>query len=267
MCSDGKWRFNRLSYRLHTYFNLLYWYNRGGIMTSIDAIINRQLLRWDLEKKRTEEQPHLPAVPSPIVTISRQSGSRGSYFGSRLALKLGYQRLHREVIDAISESSGYYRKIVASLDDHFRSNLSLMVEAMITGKSFDHNDYLKHLSKVVLSLAELGGVVLMGRGGNLILGPERGFHIRVVCPIETRVENLVKYKGYGPKDARAMIQRSDDIRREFIGKVFKVDIDDPHHYDLVINTALMDVEDLVDVTTAAMKAKTAKLSHREEEGE
>lgn len=236
-------------------------------MTSIDAIINRQLLRWELERKRIEETPHLPFVPAPIVTISRQSGSRGSYFGSRLSLKLGYQRLHREVIDAISESSGYYHKIVASLDDHFRSNLSLMVEAMITGKSFDHNDYVKHLSKVVLSLSALGGVVLMGRGGNLILGPERGFHIRVVCPIEHRIENLVKYKSLGPKEARTIIERSDNIRREFISKVFKVDLDNPHYYDLVINTALMDVEDLVEIATSAMNAKLAKLSHREEEGE
>jgi len=236
-------------------------------MTSIDAIINRQLFRWEQERKRIQETPHVPFVPAPIVTISRQSGSRGSYFGSRLALKLGYQRLHREVIDAISESSGYYGKIVASLDGHFRSNLSLMVEAMITGKSFDHSDYVKHLSKVVLSLSALGGVVLMGRGGNIILGPERGFHMRVVCPLEYRIENLVKYKKLGPKEARTIITRSDTGRKEFIAKVFKVDVDDPHNYDLMINTTLMDVEDLVDIAIAAMRAKMAKLSHKEEEGE
>lgn len=236
-------------------------------MTSIDAIINRQLLRWELERKKTEETPHLHFVPAPIVTISRQTGSRGSYFGSRLALKLGCQRLHREVIDAISESSGYYHKIVASLDEHFRSNLSLMVEAMITGKSFDHGDYVKHLSKVVLSLSELGGVVLMGRGGNLILGPERGFHMRIVCPLETRVQNLVKYKGLGAKEARIIITRSDAGRREFFAKVFKTDIDDPHNYDLVVNSALIDVEDLVDIAISAMNAKLAKLRHKEEEGE
>ena len=236
-------------------------------MTSIDAIINRQLFRWEQERKRIQETPHVPFVPAPIVTISRQSGSRGSYFGSRLALKLGYQRLHREVIDAISESSGYYGKIVASLDDHFRSNLSLMVEAMITGKSFDHGDYVKHLSKVVLSLSALGGVVLMGRGGNLILGPERGFHMRVVCPIEHRIANLVKFKKLGPKEARTIIMRSDAGRKEFISKVFKADVDDPHNYDLMINTALMDVEDLVDIAISAMNAKMAKLSHKEEEGE
>ena len=236
-------------------------------MTSIDAIINRQLLRWEMERKRIEETPHLPFVPAPIVTVSRQTGSRGSYFGSRLALKLGYQRLHREVIDAISESSGYYHKIVASLDDKFRSDLSLMVESMITGRSFDHGDYVKHLSKIVLSLSALGGVVLMGRGGNLILGPERGFHMRVICPLEARVENLVKYKGLGPKEARTIITRSDSGRKEFIAKVFKADVDDPHNYDLMINTALMDVEDLVDIAISAMNAKMAKLRHKEEEGE
>ena len=229
-------------------------------MTSIDAIINRQLFRWEQERKRIQETPHVPFVPAPIVTISRQSGSRGSYFGSRLALKLGYQRLHREVIDAISESSGYYGKIVASLDGHFRSNLSLMVEAMITGKSFDHSDYVKHLSKVVLSLSALGGVVLMGRGGNIILGPERGFHMRVVCPLEYRIENLVKYKQLSPDEAAASVDKSDANRRKFVSQLFDHEIDDPHHYDLTLNSSFMDVEEMVETAAVAIKAKMSKLT-------
>jgi cytidylate kinase len=234
-------------------------------MTSIDAIINRQLLKWELEKKRTEETKQAKFIPSPIITISRQTGSRGSYFGSRLAQKLDYQRLHRDVIDAISVESGYFHKIVESLDNHARSNLSLMVESMITGKSFDHSDYIKHLCKVVLSLSELGGVILMGRGGNFILGPTRGFHIRFVCPVEERVNNLVKFKGITKKEAQKIIDRSDVERTTFIMKVFKSDIDDPRNYDLVINSALMDVEDIVEVAVMALKAKMSRLSHMDEE--
>ena len=234
-------------------------------MTSIDAIINRQILKWELEKRLAVEQPIEQESLAPIVTISRQSGSRGSYFGSRLAQKLRYQRLHREVIDVICRSSGYYRRIIESLDDHFRGDLELTVESMISGQSVDHADYFRYLYQVVLSMSHLGGVVLMGRGGNFILGPERGFHIRVVCPTNQRIENLVKYRECTEKEARRIIETSDAAREEFIQRLFHENIDNPTRYDLVINTALIDIEDLLEVACIALHAKINKLKHLSQE--
>jgi cytidylate kinase len=237
-------------------------------MTSIDTIINRQLLRWEQERQRAQAQPSPAkiAIP-PIVTISRQTGSRGSYFGSRLAQKLGYQRLHREVIDAIVHESGYFRRVIESLDENFRGSLELMVEGMITGQSVDHRDYFGSLCKVVLSMSELGGVVLMGRGGNFILGPSRGFHIRFVCPFETRVQNVMKYLDYSEREAFERVKRSDQERHDFMKKLFHADIDDPTRYDMVVNSERMDVEDLLPVVIAAMQAKMNKLENVKEEGE
>lgn len=228
-------------------------------MTSIDTLIDRQLRRWEIASKGGSEESISQPSPLPIVTISRQSGSRGSYFASRLAQKMDYQRLHREVIDAICRSSGYVKRIVESLDDHFRGNLDLMIEAMLTGQSVDHGDYIRHLAKVILSMSRLGGVVLVGRGGNFILGPNRGFHIRFVAPREKRIENLVKYKEMDEAEAASTIDRTDHDRKQFISKLFEADIDDPVYYDMSINSSLMDVEDLVDVVHRAVKAKFDKL--------
>ena len=231
-------------------------------MTSIEALINRQILKWETEKKLSSESQRIPERPvMPVVTISRQSGSRGSYFGSRLAQRLGYQRLHRDAIDAICTSSGYVKRIVESLDDHHRSELALMVEGLFSGQMVDHADYFRHLYQVVLSMSRLGGVVLMGRGGNFILGPHHGFHLRVICPHQQRIENLIRYRSLSAKDAKDQIEKSDAERRQFISRLFKADIDDPHHYDLIINTSLMDVEDIVEMAAVALRAKMSKLSH------
>lgn len=231
-------------------------------MTSIEAILNRQLLRWELAKRQSEEAAQPAPRPSPIVTISRQTGSRGSYFGSRLAQRLGYQRLHREAIDFVCQSSGYRRRIVESLDGHFRGRLELLVESILTGQAVDLSDYARQLCQIVLSLSELGGVVLIGRGGNFILGPERGFHIRVVCPRHKRIENLIKYKQVEAKAAAEEIDKSDGDRRRFIRELFDVDIDDPRAYDLTINTAMMDIEELVEMVELGVRAKMDKLSNR-----
>lgn len=228
-------------------------------MSIIDGIINRQLMRWELERHRTDEHPTLPPTPPRIITISRQTGSRGSYLATLLAQRLGFQRLHREVIDAISQSSGYYKRLIASLDEHFHSNLEASIEATLTGQWVNHHDYVKHLYRVVHSMAELGGVVLMGRGGNFILGPNRGFHIRVVCPEEARIGNLVAYKQMSLSEAKHRIQQSDKERQEFIAKVYHANIDNPMHYDLVLNSGQMDIDRLVDIAELAFQAKMVRL--------
>ena len=230
-------------------------------MTSIEAIINRQLLKWEFESKVEGEPEKAHPHPNPIVTISRQSGSRGSYFGSRLAQRLGFQRLHREAIELVSRSTGYQKRILESLDGHFRDRLELMVESILTGSAIDYTDYTRQLCRMVLSMSQLGGVILMGRGGNHILGPKRGFHIRVVCPKEKRIENLVKYKEITEDEAVEVIEKSDTDRKRFVKQVFSADIDDPHHYDLVVNTSYMDIEDLVETTVIAYRAKMNKLTY------
>lgn len=230
-------------------------------MTSIEAIINRQFKRWEHEQRAQPKAEPLKELPLPIVTVSRQSGSRGSYFASRLAQKLGYQRIHREVIDAISTSSGYRTRLIEALDERFRNELEVLVEAVLTGQSVDNMDYARQLCKVVLSMSRLGGVVVVGRGSNFILGSRRGFHIRFVCPLERRVHNLITYKSITEDEAREYIRESDQHRSHFVKEVFDANIDDPLHYDLVINAEYIDVEELVTMAIEAIKGKMDKLMH------
>jgi len=236
-------------------------------MTSIEALINRQFLLWERQQGTRQEPTVEPVPPPPIVTVSRQTGSRGSYFASRLALSLNFQRLHREVIDAITQSTGNRKRIVESLDEHYRSELAMLVESVLSGQAIDNSDYIRHLCEVVLSMSRLGGVVLVGRGGNFILGPNRGLHIRFICPRTRRIANLVTYKGLTEDQAVEEIDRSDARRREFVRKVFDADIDDPRHYDLVINAHYMDVEELVDAAVVAYRGKMDKLAHLENDGD
>jgi cytidylate kinase len=230
-------------------------------MTSIEAIIERQCRRWEQQQKARPTEPPPRTQPLPIITVSRQSGSRGSYFASRLAQKLGYQRMHREVIDAVCRSTGYRKRIIEALDEHSRSELETLAEAFITGQSVDHSDYVRHLCKVILSMSHLGGIVLVGRGGNFILGPRRGFHIRFVAPRDRRIANLIAYKQLTEEEAEKSIKASDERRRDFIRQVFDADIDCPLHYDLVMNAEFIDVEELVETTVRAIEGKMDKLAH------
>lgn len=229
-------------------------------MPSIDEIINRQFRQWEMQKREREEAPPVRQPPVEIVTVSREHGSRGAHFASLLADRLQYQLIHKEIVEAICASTGYRKRIISSLDEQYRSRLELMVDSIFSGQAVDHSDYFKNLAEVVLSMARLGGVVLVGRAGNFILGANRGFHVRFVCPRQIRIQNLIKYRNLTHEDAVAGLERSDRERRSLIRKVFDADINDPHHYDLVLNSGYIDIERWVEPTIAAIKIKFARLA-------
>ena len=232
-------------------------------MPSIDRILDRQVRRWEAEKVAhvhehgSHDRPG--ATFQPILTVSRQRGSGGTLLAQRLAERFGHTLLHRDVIDRICESSGYQRRIVESLDGHARSQLQLWVESVLQGTYVDASDYLKALLEVIYSISQLGGVVVVGRGANFILGHERGFHLRVVAPLEVRVRNLVVREGLAERDALREIEKRDHERTEWVRKACRRSIDDPLGYDLVINQLSVSMEAATTLVAAAAQEKFERL--------
>jgi len=232
-------------------------------MTSRDKILDRQIRKWELEKavkaheRAAHEKPD--ALLAPVITVSRQRGSSGTILAEKLAERFGYTLLHRDVIDRIVESSGYKRRIVESLDEHSKSQVQLWFESMLQGAYVDASDYVKELLEVIYSISQLGGVVVVGRGANFILGPERGFHIRVVAPREVRIRALIEREQMSERDALHEVERTDHERADFMRKVYGRSIDDPLAYDLVINNISISMDSVTSLVAAAAQEKFERM--------
>jgi len=230
-------------------------------MSSIEALINRQFKKWEVERKSRLEAEKNGEIPEskPIVTVSRQRGSQGSYLAEKLAEKLGYQLLHREIIDEICNSSGYRRQIIESLDAKVRSQIELWFEGVFKGMYIDASDYFRQLYKVIMSISKLGGVVVVGRGAGHMLSREQGIQFRVIAAKPKRIENLINFQGFSQEDAEKEIERLDKERAGFVRNNFGRDIDDPSVYDLIINTTYLGIEETVRIAEAAINSKMAIL--------
>jgi len=226
-------------------------------MSSIETLINRQIKRWEVEKRsRLEaEQNGEKSGVKPIITISRQRGSQGSFLAEHLAEKLGYQLLHREIIDEICNSSGYRRQIIESLDNKIRSKIELWFEGVFKGLYVDTSDYFKHLYRVIMSISELGGVVVVGRGASHMLARDQGSHIRIIAARPKRIENLVKFQGFTHEQAEREIDKFDKERSEFVKNNFRLDINEPSVYDLIINTTYLDIKEAGRLAEIAINSK------------
>ncbi len=231
-------------------------------MTNIETLIDRQIRKWETEKKaRKEREKSVQKEILPIITVSRQRGSSGSYLARKLAEKYNYQYAHRQVIDIICRDSGFRRRVIESLDGKAKSQIELWVEGMLHDQYVDASDYFKYLYHTITALAQHGGTVLVGRGGNFVLTLQTGFHLRVIAHEKRRVERIMKFANVDEKTATEAVKDSDREREEFIRSNFNKDINDPNYYDLVINTGFIDVEDALEVAVKAIDAKFKLLRH------
>ena len=104
------------------------------------------------------------------------------------------------------------------------------------------------LSKTIYQLAELGNVIIVGRGGNIITASlPNAYHVRLVAPLNLRVENAQKLYGFDKKETYHFIKREDNSRKELIKKYYHKNIDDPLLYHLTINTNLLSFDDVAEI--------------------
>jgi cytidylate kinase len=229
-------------------------------MTSIESIIDRQLKRWEFQKLMASREVDDKPKFRPIITVSRTFGSFGEEIAARLAELTGFRLLDREILDAIASDFGIQSRMVELHDENTRSELESWFDGIIRGRIIDSSDYLKSLAKTIGSIMTHGETILIGRGANIIIGPARGFHVRIVAPLETRIKRISSDTGVSAEEAAKTIEENDSRRMKFVKKSFGVDINDPARYDLIINSGTVDIDGAVELAMLAYGKKERELS-------
>jgi len=224
-------------------------------MIPIEMIVDRQIKRWELERRISAGTKEEPSKPGPIITISRQRGSGGSLVAAKLAELTGFSHINREIIDQISLEIGTQKRLVESLDESVQSNFHLWVDGIIRGRIVDASDYMQSLVKIIGAVSHHGKAILVGRGANFIAQGTNAFHVRIVADFKFRVNSLVNRRGLKAEDAEQEINENDKQRKKFIKSHFERDIDDPIAYDLVINSTYLDVDKIAGMILNAYPLK------------
>jgi hypothetical protein len=233
--------------------------------TGIHLIIDHQMRKWEIEASARRKSPEgesraSPAtvpVVHPCITIARQIGAGGGEIARRIASVLDRPLCDREILEAIAGEGRIRSQILALLDERDRSALRIWIEGILRGRLADKEDYLRALVHAVGSVAAHGPAVFVGRGVNFIFGPERGLHLRVVAPVERRVETLRASRGLAEAEARALLERTDADRAAFVRRHYHREIDDPLGYDLVLNTGFTPLASCVEAVLAAWRGVAA----------
>jgi len=202
---------------------------------SIETFINDRVAKW-----KTGTACHVP-----VITISTEPGSGGHVIAKIVAEQLNLALYDRDIIRKIADSAHASEAVIASMEQERLSAVEDFISALMDDQYLYRGIYLNHLVKVVSAIASHGKAIIVGRGGNFILPADRCLRIRVIAPMEKRIANVVRKFGVTEEEARQRITHREKARNSFIRQAFNHDARNPQHYDLVLNTGNLTIDECV----------------------
>jgi hypothetical protein len=114
---------------------------------------------------------------------------------------------------------------------------------------------VRKTADTILHLAELGNVVLIGRGANVVTGAlDHAFHVRLVGSLDARIARVQEDERLSQAAASRYVHEKDLGRKRYLKKYYGRDIDDPLLYHLVVNTDRMSHEEAAHMIVEAVAA-------------
>ncbi len=197
--------------------------------------------------------PHSGTV-YPFLTISRETCAGATTLGKHLLPLLNEQMgdeqrswmfLDKNLINHALTHHHLSEQLANYLPEDRISEIKGMIGEMV-GLHPPLYELEHQVTEAILNFAKLGHVILSGRAAHLITGNlPGGFHVRLVASLEARIQRAQLNYQCDRATALSLVNGNDSARQRHVRTNFEQNLDDPHTYDLVINT------DRVTPTTAA----------------
>ncbi|WP_028582421.1 cytidylate kinase-like family protein [Desulfogranum japonicum] len=180
-----------------------------------------------------------------IITISRGSFSRGKEVAEKLAEKLGYECVSREIL---LEASEEFNIPEIRLKSAMHDSASVL-------ERFSHGKlrYISYYKYALLNHVVNNNIVYHGLAGQYILKDiPHVFKIRVQADFEDRIEQVMKHDHVSRNKAISIIKKDDKERRKWSLQLYGIDTKDSSLYDLVINIHKITVDDAVNLISSVV---------------
>lgn len=174
-----------------------------------------------------------------IITISRGSCRRASEIAERLAKKLGYECVAREILLKASKEFNIPEvKLVHAIQD--------------APSIFDHlkdgkRKYTAFIREAFLEYIKKDNVVYHGFAGHFFTRDIPNIlKVRIIANIEYRIKVVMEQENISEEKARKLIYNIDVERRKWSMYLYGIDTNATELYDLVLQIDNLGLDDAVD---------------------
>lgn len=218
-----------------------------------EALAEAQRL-WGDKSRSSQPTGHF------TIAVSRQTGTYGAAIAREVGDRLGWPVYDRELLLRIADDMGVHRSLLESVDERREGWLSEAFTRLFSGSAVNEAAYFRRLIETLVSLGSHGDCVIVGRGAPHVLPEETTLRVRIVAPLEHRIEAVQKKDRVSREVAAQTIETKDRERNRFLATHFRIDPTDPAQYDLVLNVGRFSTKECADLVLAAL----AKLRARTE---
>ena len=210
-----------------------------------------------------------PRLAVHLITVSATYGSGGSVVAPALAQRLGLPFLQRVTTTEgqVAESAPCHERLVPeeAKTTPVHRLLASFTHSMPVGPtqsplSARHQDEDLRCSAEagIHDLLADGGGVILGRAAAVVLGRDRGFHVRLDGPPDRRIIQGATVEGISQEQASAHMQAADRARTAYVRRLYGVDPADASLYHMVIDSTAIPLDTVIELIL------TAARSHRGE---
>ncbi|MBM3265495.1 MAG: cytidylate kinase-like family protein [candidate division Zixibacteria bacterium] len=216
-----------------------------------------------------------------VITIAREFGSSGLFIARRIAERLGYDCVDKELIAEVARAAGVDQETVEEIDEVGETPVRRFLRELFTPSNLyalspeyppliwpyasgadmgrdsagtpasaflDRGEYLRILQDTMRTLAQRGRVVIVGRGGQCLLADHPDtLHVCFVAPLENRIVSIMEEKGIDREKARQLVAEKDRQRALYLQQHYHQDWHDATMYHIIVNTSIGSIDRVADI--------------------
>lgn len=185
-----------------------------------------------------------------IITISREFGSGGRTIGKEVAARLNIPCYDHELIETISQKSGYAEAYVKERGEYTSS--SSWLSSVLAGRDYNgrpHQDILWNVQRdVILELAEKESCVIVGRCADYILRDKADcLTVFIHASMEKRAERIVSVYGERPEAPEQRLKDKDKRRRAYYQLYTDTEWGLAKNYAIALDSGVLGIEKCVEI--------------------
>ncbi|MFO7917656.1 MAG: cytidylate kinase-like family protein [Anaerolineae bacterium] len=197
-----------------------------------------------------------------VITMSRQIGSDAEEVAYRVAGELGLREFDKRAMTQVASEVGISPSEIVdySIDEYEARNfferlfsrrreVSEVTTWVGQGgaratRVLDEAGAIDLIEATMNAAYKRGNMLIIGRGGQAILENKPDvLHVRVVAPLEYRVEQLQAERDMTAPQARRFARERDKAAAEYLHEFHFIDWDDPTLYHLVVNVGRLGIDE------------------------
>lgn len=211
------------------------------------------------------------------VCISFTLESGGEEIGHAVAEQLGFRYVDEEIITRAAHLAQVEPEVVAASEEkqsllqrllELLSSAQVVIdpESLAAGHPVDSfqppafvpisSDDLRILIRAAIhEVGRIGNAVIVAHAASMALAGKPGvLRVLITAPDETRIQRLAQAKMIMPADAGFAISESDSGRSSYFRTFYKIPVELPTHYDLVLNTEVLSQQQAATLIVAAARS-------------